>query len=137
MPVIACYNPAHAQRPNTFYVLCKGLNSGRPMESARPNSFVVACSSPEEKEFYYWLCYGLWQAKYWYPHHHGSVFPFVTIKVFKKELAAQAAKLQGNAAWAAAVAHAVQLDRLQANLRERSKLLQLAKVAQLRQFVSR
>ena len=44
-----------------------------------PNCFKLQASSPDEMQLYYWLCYGLWQAKAFRPYLVGSVIPFLRI----------------------------------------------------------
>ena len=73
-----------------FYVLSKGLNSGKPLEKPCPNSFVCICKNQDEKEFYFWLLFGLWKAKHFHQLLTGSVIPFIRIDEFKKEVATQA-----------------------------------------------
>ena len=73
-----------------FYVLSKGLNSGKPLEKPCPNSFVCICKNQDEKEFYFWLLFGLWKAKYFHPFLTGSVIPFLRISDLKNEVGTQA-----------------------------------------------
>ena len=73
-----------------FYILCKGLNSGKPLETPCPNSFVCICKNQDEKDFYFWLLFGLWKAKHVHQLLTGSVIPFIRIDEFKKEVATQA-----------------------------------------------
>lgn len=83
--LIKCYNPEKLPPQNCFYILNKGNNSGRPMEKPCPNCFIVyfAPEDTELKEFYYYLVYGMWQAKAFYPHLIGSVIPFIRIGTVK------------------------------------------------------
>ena len=74
-----------------FYVLSKGLNSGKPLEKPCPNCFVITVKNDEEKEFLFWLCWGLWQSKKFHHLHTGSVIPFVRLHEFKAFLKEQAA----------------------------------------------
>ena len=62
-----------------FFVLNKGMNSGKPMSMSCPNSFVVLAKDETEKEFYYWLSFGLWRSKSFHPCLRGSVIPFIVI----------------------------------------------------------
>ena len=68
---------------NHFFILSKGNNAGRPMEKPCPNCFVVITKCPHEKELLYWLCFGLWQCGYFYPHLVGSVIPFLRLPELK------------------------------------------------------
>ena len=64
---------------NHFFILNKGLNSGKPLEKPCPNCFVCLCNSEEEKEQLYWLLFGLWQGKTFHPYLIGSAIPFIRI----------------------------------------------------------
>jgi len=100
---ISCYNSisTKAVLSNQFYVLSKGLNSGKPLEKPCPNCFVIKVKNDEEKEFLFWLCWDLWQSKKFYHLHTGSVIPFIRLFEFKafiqqQAVAAFAAKEQYN-----------------------------------------
>jgi len=69
-----------------FFILCKGLNSGKPLLEPCPNCFVCICSSEEEKEMLYWLVMGLCQGRVFEKYLCGSVIPFVRINDVKKPL---------------------------------------------------
>lgn len=62
-----------------FFILSKGLNAGKPMDTPCPNSFAIVTPSAEARNFYYWLAYGLWSAQAFTPHLTGSVIPFIRI----------------------------------------------------------
>ncbi len=90
---ISCYNSISTKEvlSNQFYVLSKGLNSGKPLEKPCPNCFVITVKNDEEKEFLFWLCWGLWQSKKFHYLHTGSVIPFIRLHEFKAFLKEQAA----------------------------------------------
>lgn len=69
-----------------FFILNKGLNSGKPLENPCPNCFVLEAATTQELDKYYWFAYMLWQSKFWYQFHIGSVIPFIRIGDFKKNL---------------------------------------------------
>lgn len=64
---------------NHFFVLSKGNNAGKPMESPCPNCFVVITDNVREREYFYWLCYGLWVGGFFRPFLSGSVISFLRI----------------------------------------------------------
>jgi len=64
---------------NTFYILNKGMNSGRPHPKPFVNCFTFIADTPEEMEMFYWITFAAWQAKLFHPYIKGSVIPFVTI----------------------------------------------------------
>ena len=87
---IYIYNPKNQINQFEIYVLCKGLNSGKPLEMPCPNCFVITCKSNEEKYFYWTLLYGLWEIKHFEQFLVGSVIPFLRISEFKKIIEEQA-----------------------------------------------
>ena len=76
---ILTHNPAHPRTLFEFYILNKGNNAGKPLNHPCPNCFTCLASSQEEKELYYWLCFGLWQARAFRPYLIGSVIPFIRL----------------------------------------------------------
>ena len=79
MQKITTYSPDQARSPFAFFILNKGMNSGKPMENPCPNCFTFNAKSQEEKDHYYWLCFGLWQSKSLHPYLTGSVIPFIRL----------------------------------------------------------
>jgi hypothetical protein len=73
------HNPKTQINEPHFYILCKGNNSGKPLNAPCPNCFVLTAKSEEEKKFFYSLCFGLWNAKSFEYFLRGSVIPFITI----------------------------------------------------------
>jgi hypothetical protein len=79
-PHITCYqSAATAQSCFTFYILSKGNNAGQPNLTPWVNSFAVHCPNSEALDFYFWLCYSLWQTGRFKSFLRGSVIPFITI----------------------------------------------------------
>jgi hypothetical protein len=70
------------QNPH-FFILSKGNNSGKPMETPCPNCFVCLCKDEAEKKKLYWLFYGLWQGMYFHPFLTGSVISFIRLDDLK------------------------------------------------------
>ena len=60
---IYSFNPKNQVSQFDIFVLCKGLNSGKPLNVPCPNSFVIACKTQEDKDFYSTLLFGLWFLK--------------------------------------------------------------------------
>lgn len=71
---------------NSFFVLCKGKNSGKPLQEATPNCFIVTCQSPDEVQYWYWLTWGLWKSNRFHEFLCGSVIDFIRIEDFKTVL---------------------------------------------------
>ena len=83
---ITTYNSDKEYKGFQFYILNKGLNSGKPLENPCPNCFVCTCQSEEEKNQLHWLMFGLWQGKIFDQHLVGSVIPFIHIRHIKSIL---------------------------------------------------
>ncbi|MEQ8477600.1 hypothetical protein [Fulvivirga sp.] len=69
-----------------FFILNKGLNSGKPLCTPCPNCFVCLLENDADREFLYWLCFGLWRSKSFHYFLRGSVIPFITIHEMRKHL---------------------------------------------------
>ena len=74
------------QKPH-FFILNKGLNSGKPMRKPCPNCFVIAAATVEESQTLFYLCMSLKIGRYFAYYLKGSVIPFITkndcLKVLK------------------------------------------------------
>ena len=79
MQKITTYNADQKRSPFAFFILSKGMNSGKPMEHPCPNCFTFNAADQSEKDHYYWLCFGLWQSKSLHPYLTGSVIPFIRL----------------------------------------------------------
>ncbi|MCH8535434.1 MAG: hypothetical protein LAT51_10230 [Flavobacteriaceae bacterium] len=62
-----------------FYVLNKGLNSGKPLKCACANCYIITANDQETLNRLYWLTYSLWKTDQYKPLLRGSVIPFITI----------------------------------------------------------
>ncbi len=92
----------------------RGLNSGRPSKKPNPNCFVLSTTSTEDKEFFYWLLFGLWQSKAFHSYLRGSVIPFIIIKELQKIIIQASDKAQANhAKFNKAISSLKQLDLLE------------------------
>ena len=79
-PQISCSHSAGSGSQSfTFYILSKGNNAGQPKLLPWVNSFAVHCLSKEDLDFYFWLCYSLWQAGHFRQYLRGSVIPFLSV----------------------------------------------------------
>lgn len=104
------------------------------MAGACPNCFTCTCDTTEEKEFYYWLCFGLWKAKHFERFLLGSVIPYLRLAEFKKELQYQA-QLMDLPAWMATIQKLAAIEQHEALLREQLQLYAKIKVALIRKQV--
>jgi hypothetical protein len=66
------------QQPH-FYILNKGMNSGKPLKNPCPNCFVCIFDNEADKDLMLWLCFGLWRTKSFHFYLRGSVIPFINI----------------------------------------------------------
>ncbi|UKM63889.1 hypothetical protein GSB9_00435 [Flavobacteriaceae bacterium GSB9] len=62
-----------------FFILNKGLNSGKPLKTACPNCFVVTTPTTADKETIFMLCMMLQIAGFYTYYLKGSVIPFISI----------------------------------------------------------
>jgi hypothetical protein len=74
------FNPAKKYAGFHFFVLNKGLNSGKPLLEPCPNCFVCSCQTLEEKDNLYWIFFALWQGKRFHQLFVGSCIEFIRIK---------------------------------------------------------
>jgi hypothetical protein len=87
---IYTFNPKNRLNQFDTFVLCKGLNSGKPLDAPCPNCFVLACENQAEKDFYTTLLFGLWKMKFFQQYLVGSVIPYIRINEFKNHVTEQA-----------------------------------------------
>ena len=123
-PKFQTYSVKNQSTSFEFYILCKGLNSGKPLIAPCPNSFVCICKNEEEKDFYYWLLFGLWKAKYFHQFLIGSVIPFIRIDDLKKEVSTQAEQVRSQSKeYTATVDKIKMLEAREQNIRQQLALI--------------
>ena len=84
---IITYNPKRPQEYKyAFYVLSKGIYSGRPMKMPCANCFIVIANSEAEKKKLINYVYLLWKTRVFENYLIGSVIVFLRISDFKKVL---------------------------------------------------
>lgn len=93
---IKTYKGKHIFQPH-FFILNKGNNCGKPLTAACANCFICSCNTEEEKQFYYWLCFALWQTGKFEPYLVGSVINFIHIRNVKAIVNEAAIKANTNA----------------------------------------
>ena len=67
------YNQPH------FFILNKGLNSGKPFMHYVCNSFVFLADNKEERDFYYFMLLGIWELRLLRPYLKGTAIEFVRL----------------------------------------------------------
>ncbi len=117
------YNQPH------FFILNKGLNSGKPFNHYICNSFVFLADDTKEKEFYYFLLLGLWELRLFRRHLKGSVIEYIRlgdiIDVIDETLNSVNS---GNRSFSDVQNTLTQIDALQINLQNQlTYLMQLRK----------
>lgn len=117
------YNQPH------FFILNKGLNSGKPFKHYVCNSFVFIADDENEREYFYFLLLGLWELRFFRKHLKGSVIEFVrlgdVIDVLEEVLNSVNT---GNRSFSDVQKSLAQIDALQTNLQTQlTYLMQLRK----------
>ena len=111
-----------------FFILNKGLNSGKPFRHYVCNSFVFLADDKEERDFYYFMLLGIWELRLLRPYLKGSVIEYVrlgdVVDVIDETL--NAVNI-GNRSFADVQNSLAQIEALQSNLQ-----LQLSQLMQLR-----
>lgn len=131
---LSTFNAERRILPNSFFIQCKGLHSGRPLRFPIPNCFVCSCDTAEEQEFYFWLCFGLWKGKLIEPHLCGSVIPFIRLQELRQLIQSQAASIN-KPAYLAAVKQLQQLEKKETLILQQLHLFRQLKVALIRQHM--
>ena len=116
-------------RPH-FFILNKGLNSGKPMLKPCPNCFVIITNSDEVRESLFYLCLSLKIGRYFSYYLKGSVIPFICITDTKKVISYA---LQNNKQlqWKQKLEKLKKIDDFEQNLKLQLKLITYLKVALL------
>ena len=68
-----------------FFILNKGLNTGKPLDEPCPNCFVIIFQCSEDCENMESICKSLWRVKFWHQFLRGSVIPFLNLHDIRKE----------------------------------------------------
>ncbi len=92
---IKTYKGKLVQEPH-FFILNKGMNTGSPNFKPYANCFVLTTETMKELNFYYWLCFALWQTRKFIPCLVGSVVPFIHIRDLKAIIAESEIKVKRN-----------------------------------------
>ena len=116
---------------NHFFILSKGMNSGKPLEKPCPNCFVLFAKSEEEKNNLYWICFGLWQGNLFHPFLTGSVIPFIRLDDLKRIIGEAFLKInsEGNGDFKKSISVLEDLQKHQENILKQLQLIKQAKKA--------
>lgn len=112
-----------------FFILNKGLNSGKPFRHYVVNSFVFLADNNDERDFYYFMLLGIWELRLLRPYLKGSVIEYVrlgdVIDVLEETLNSVNT---GNRSFADVQKSLAQIELLQSNLQSQlSHIMQLRK----------
>ncbi|WP_396150864.1 DUF6943 family protein [Flavobacterium sp.] len=69
-----------------FFILSKGMNTGKPLNEPCPNCFVITLYCSEDCEHMKAIISSLWRIKFWHQFLIGSVIPYIRIHDFCKNL---------------------------------------------------
>ena len=123
---IKTHQPGRTYTKPHFFILSKGLNSGKPLNTPCPNCFVITTSTNETRESLYYLCLSLKIGQYFRYYLKGSVIPFIGISDAKRVINTA---LQNNQEqqWNVKVEKLKKINAFEENLK-----LQLSTIAQLK-----
>ena len=114
------YNGKHKA---TFYIQCKGLHSGRPLQQPIPNCFSIFTDQQNSFE----LAYAAYISKSYNPFIGGSVVPFIRIADCKKVLGSFINILDANVE--SNLKRIEAIDKQIRNVQKQSELLNQMKIA--------
>ncbi len=98
MQKITTYSNDQKRSPFAFFILNKGMNSGKPLEQPCPNCFTFNAADQAEKDHFFWICFGLWQSKSLHPYLSGSVIPFIHLRDLNQVISQASEKAQASPA---------------------------------------
>lgn len=119
------YNKPH------FYILNKGLHSGRPMNEPCPNCFVVITDTIEERESLFYLSLSLKEGRYFAYFLKGSVILFICINDTRKVLNTALQNYEKDQ-WQLKVQKLMKITAYEDNLKNQLKTIAQLKIALLR-----
>ena len=119
------YNKPH------FFILNKGLNSGKPMEQPCPNCFVITTNSEVSRESLYYLCLSLKIGKFFGYYLKGSVIPFICISDAKNVINTALQNYQEQQ-WQIKVEKLKKINAFEENLKQQIQAISQLKIALLR-----
>ena len=119
------YNTPH------FFILSKGLNSGKPLDKPCPNCFVITTAAEPTRESLYYLCLSLKTGKYFSYYLKGSVIPFISISDAKKVIN-EALQNNHEKQWTIKVEKLKKINAFEENLQQQLATIKQLKIALLR-----
>ncbi|SNR78355.1 hypothetical protein SAMN06265371_11334 [Lutibacter agarilyticus] len=128
---IKTHQPGRTYNKPHFFILNKGLNSGKPLDQPCPNCFVITTSSEQARESLYYLCLSLKIGRFFNYYLKGSVIPFICISDAKKVINTA---LQNNQEqqWKIKVEKLKKINAFEENLQQQLAVIKQLKIALLR-----
>ncbi len=114
-----------------FFILNKGLNSGRPMPEPCPNCFVITTNSEDLRKSLFYLCLALKAGKYFSYYLKGSVIPFICI-VDARAVIKNALQNKEQQVWDQKILKLQKIEAFEQNLKLQLKTISVLKMALLR-----
>jgi len=114
-----------------FFILSKGLNSGRPMTEPCPNCFVITASSEDLRESLFYMCLALKAGMYFSFYLKGSVIPFICI-TDARTVIKNALQNNKQQAWDQKIQKLQKIEAFETNLKLQLKTISELKIALLR-----
>ena len=128
---IKTHNVGRTYTKPHFFILNKGLNSGKPMEQPCPNCFVITTNSEVSRESLYYLCLSLKIGKFFGYYLKGSVIPFICISDAKNVINTALQNYQEQQ-WQIKVEKLKKINAFEANLKQQLSTIAQLKIALLR-----
>ena len=128
---IKTHQPGRTYANPHFFILNKGLNSGKPLEKPCPNCFVIITTTRAERESLYYLCLSLKVGKFFAYYLKGSVIPFIGISDAKKVINAALQNYEAQQ-WQMKVEKLKKITAFEENLQQQLSTISKLKIALLR-----
>ncbi len=128
---IKTHQPGRTYHKPHFFILNKGLNSGKPLEKPCSNCFVITTGSKESRDSLFYLCLSLKIGKYFGYYLKGSVIPFICI-VDAKSVIKEALKNDLQGQWEQKVEKLKKIIAFEQSLKGKLQIISKLKVAFLR-----
>tara|TARA_R110002050_G_scaffold192314_1_gene327254 strand:- start:598 stop:1002 length:405 start_codon:yes stop_codon:yes gene_type:complete len=128
---IKTHQPKRTYSNPHFFILNKGLNSGKPLENPCPNCFVIIATTKAKRESLYYLCLSLKVGQFFAYYLKGSVIPFIGISDAKKVIHTALQNYEAQQ-WQMKVEKLKKITAFEENLKQQLATISKLKIALLR-----
>ena len=128
---IKTHQPGRKYTNPHFFILNKGLNSGKPLENPCPNCFVIIATTKAKRESLYYLCLSLKVGQFFAYYLKGSVIPFIGISDAKKVIHTALQNYEAQQ-WQMKVDKLKKITAFEENLKQELATISKLKIALLR-----